>query len=308
MAYYPQPNRQKLSVGADGNALMNLIALQLIVFVLFAFVQVIYLFTYGKQGPAFYLDQVFPWIALPADAGQLLERPWTIVSHMFVHHGVWPVIANLLWLWAFGYIYQDFTGYRQIVPLFIYGSLAGALGFVLAHNLLPGTDSQPAWAWGAGPGVMAIAVATTLLAPNFRIFPMLHGGIPLWVVTVLFAIITFASIPYANFGDHLSRLAGGAMGFLFQAQLNRGRDMGAWMNRAWEWFNNLFNPDRPRKGQPPVKEQLFYKASVTPFRKQSNFTQQRVDEILDKINLKGFKSLTEEEKDILRRASSGDKE
>lgn len=305
MAYYPQQNRKKLSVGADGNALMNLIALLLIVFVIFAFIQVVYTFSYYKEGPARYHAEIFPWIALPADLGKLVTRPWTLFSFAFVHDGVWPIIGNLLWLWAFGYIYQELTGYRKLVPLFLYGSIAGAAAFLLAYNLIPGLrpDAATAQLWGAGPGVMAIAIATTVLAPDYRIFRALNGGIPLWVITVLFAIINLASIPFGESGTHIAQLAGAGIGFVFQVQQNRDRDWAAWMNRTWDWWVNLFNPDRPGK-RPSPKEELFYKATVPPFKKSTNFTQQRVDEILDKINQKGFKSLTEEERDILKRASS----
>ena len=305
MAYYPQQNRKKLSVGADGNALTNLIALLLIVFVIFAFIQVIYTFTFYKEGSARYHAEVFPWIAMPADLSKLAARPWTLLTHFFVHDGVFPVIGNLLWLWAFGYIYQDLTGYRTLIPLFLYGSLAGALAFLAAFNLIPGLRPEAAVAqlWGAGAGVMAIAIATTVLAPDYRIFPMLNGGIPLWVITLLYAVVTLALIPFSNPGEHIAHLAGAGLGFLFQVQHNRGRDWAAPLNRLWDWWTNLFNPDRPGKSPSP-KEQLYYKATVPPFKKTSNLSQQRVDEILDKINQKGFKSLTEEEREILRKASS----
>jgi membrane associated rhomboid family serine protease len=304
MAYYPQQNRKKLSVGADGNALMNLIAILLMVFVIFAFIQVVYTFTYGKEGSLRYHAEIFPWMAMPADPKLLIQRPWTFLTHPFVHDGVWPVLANLLWLWAFGYIYQDLTGYRKLIPLFLYGSYAGAAVFLLSYNLIPGLRSElpNAMAWGAGSGVMAIAIATTVLAPDYRIFPMLNGGIPLWVLTLIFAIIDLATIPYSTPGEHLSRLAGAGMGFLYQTQQNRGRDWSGWMNGTWDWLTNLFNPDKPGKAPAP-KEQLYYNASVPPFKKKSNFTQQRVDEILDKINQRGFKSLTDEEREILKRAS-----
>jgi membrane associated rhomboid family serine protease len=234
MSYYPPQNRKKLTVGADGNALMNLIAILLMLFVVFAFIQVVYTFSYGKEGAAHYHAEVFPWVAMPADLKLLLQRPWTFLTHPFLHDGVWPVVANMLWLWAFGYIYQDLTGYRKLIPLFLYGSYAGAVIFLLAYNLIPGLQPEGphAFAWGAGSGVMAIAIATTVLAPDYRIFPMLNGGIPLWVVTLLFAIIDLATIPYNTPGEHLSRLAGAGMGFLFQTQSNRGRDWSGWMNGA----------------------------------------------------------------------------
>ena len=70
-----------------------------------------------------------------------------------------------------------------------------------------------------------------------------------------------------------------------------------------DWINDLFNPDKPRRGQKSIKEQLFYKSSSDPYRRTPNVTQQRIDDILDKINQKGYNSLTAEEKDLLKRAS-----
>jgi DNA-binding MarR family transcriptional regulator len=55
------------------------------------------------------------------------------------------------------------------------------------------------------------------------------------------------------------------------------------------------------------KEEVFYNTrGQKPFIKRTNVTQQKVDEILDKINQKGYSRLSEEEKDLLNRASEGD--
>jgi hypothetical protein len=45
---------------------------------------------------------------------------------------------------------------------------------------------------------------------------------------------------------------------------------------------------------------------VQPFKKANIITQQRIDEILDKISQKGYHSLTEDEKEMLKRASQED--
>ncbi|MDB5195752.1 MAG: rhomboid family intrarane serine protease [Flaviaesturariibacter sp.] len=307
MAYYPSPNRRKLSIGADGNALMMLIAVQLMVFILLAFIKVVYYFTYGAEGVGHYQQDILQWVTLPASLSSLAHRPWTVITHFLVHDGVWHLIANMLWLWAFGFIFQDLTGYRKLIPVFIYGALAGAVAFIAAYNLIPGLRSSlpVAEALGASAGVMAIAIATTVVAPDYRIFPMINGGIPLWVLTLVFAIIDLATIPYDNPGGHIAHLAGAGMGFLFATQMQRGRDWSGWMNATWDWITNLFNPDRPAKGR-VIKSDLFYKASVPPFKKNSNLTQQKVDEILEKIHQKGYNSLSEDEKEILKRASKED--
>lgn len=137
MSYYQQENRSKLGIGQDGNTLTMLIAVQLVAFVLLAFVKVIYYFTYGKEGLPLYHEQVLNWVALPAHLPTLLTRPWTIITHFFVHDGVWHILGNMLWLWAFGYILQDLTNPRKVVPIFIYGAFAGALAYLLSFNLIP---------------------------------------------------------------------------------------------------------------------------------------------------------------------------
>jgi membrane associated rhomboid family serine protease len=306
MSYYQQQNRHKLSIGQDGNALTMLIAINLVVFAILAFIHVIYYFTYGNpEGTSLFQEQIMKWVALPANLGELAEKPWTVLTYMFVHGGVWHILGNMLWLWAFGHILQDLTGNRKIAPLYFYGAIAGALAFIAAYNLIPGLKGQveSVSLVGASAGVMAIAIGTTVLAPGYRIFPMLNGGIPLWVITVLYLIIDLATIPYNNAGGHISHIAGAAIGFAFVKAFMRGKDWGAWINNFFDWVNNLFNPDKPKKGK-VVKSQLFYKATVKPFTKTPLVTQQRIDELLDKINQKGYQSLSEEEKEFLKRASA----
>ena len=308
MAYSEKEYKQRVSLGQSNNALTMLIIVNLVTFVILAFIKVMFHFLYRGEGEAIglYEQQILKWFILPADIGQLASRPWTIITHMFVHDGIMHILGNMLWLWMFGYIMQDLTGNRKLIPIFIYSGLAGALSFILAYNFLPGlkSDILPV-ALGASAGIMGIAVATTMVAPGYRLLPMLNGGIPLWIVTVLYLIIDLATIPYNNTGGHIAHLAGGFMGFMFIVLLRRGYDWSEWMNNFFDWVNNLFNPDKPRKGK-DIKDELFYKSGSAPFKKTPNVTQQRVDEILDKINQKGYNFLTDEEKDLLKRASKED--
>lgn len=305
MSYYRQQNRSRLTIGNEGNSLTLLIAIHLMVFVLLAFIKVVYYFTYGAEGVSFYHQNILSWVALPAQLDVLIKRPWTLLTHMFVHDSVWHLIANMLWLWAFGYILQDLTGEKKLFPIFFYGALAGAFAFLLSYNIIPALKADPRPAIGASAGVMAIAIATTALAPKYRIFPMINGGIPLWIITLIFVIIDLATIPYNNPGGHIAHLAGAGMGFLFVVMLRKGYDWSTWISNFFDWVNNLFNPDKPKKGQ-SVKTQLFYKSNVKPFNKTAHLTQQKVDEILDKISQRGYGSLTDEEKEVLKRASKED--
>lgn len=307
MSYYQQRNRYRLSIGQDGNALTMLIAINLVAFVILAFVKVVYYFSTPDEGVRLFYNNFFSWLTLPVDFSSFLSKPWTLITHMFVHdtENVWLILGNMIWLWSFGYILQDLTGSRQIIPLFLYGAFAGAIAFMVACNIPALKPFITIPAFGASAGIMAIAIGVTTLAPNYRIFPMLNGGIPVWVITVLYAIIDLALIPKYSLGGYIDHITGAIMGFVYMMMLQKGKDWGNWMNNFYDWVSNLFNPDKPKKGK-SVKTQLFYKATVQPFTKTSTITQQRIDEILDKISQKGYNALSEDEKEILKRASQED--
>lgn len=306
MSYYEREYKRRLLVGQGNTALITLIAIHLIMFVMFFFVETFLQARYQVKAQAFevYNNNVLSWIVLPADMSRLASRPWTIITHMFMETSTWKLIANMLWLAAFGRILQDLTGNRKIFPVFLYGSLGGAIAFVLTYNFLPSLKDQlpTAYAMGAGAGVIALAVATTMVSPTYRIFPMLAGGFPLWILTAVFAVVDLSGIRIADKATYFSHLSGALVGFLFMYFFRRGYDWGEWMNNFWDWFNNLFNPDKPKKGR-EIKQELFYKSTTQPFKKTPNVTEQRIDEILDKINQKGYASLNEEEKELLKRAS-----
>ncbi len=304
MSYYQQRRRGGLTIGQDGNALVMLIAVQLVIFVLFQFIKIVYYFTDGAEGVALYRQDILSWVILPSHLPTLLTRPWTLITHFFIHDDIWHLLGNMLWLWGFGHIFQDLSGNKKLIPVFVYGALAGAFLFLLSYNVIPVLAQAQTPALGASAGVMAIAIATTVMAPGYRIFPLLNGGIPLWVITLLYVIIDLAMIPVSNTGGHIAHLGGAAAGFLFMVQLQKGRDGSIWMNAFFDWVTNLFNPDKPKRGK-VIKSQKFYKSNVPPFKKTSvSLSQQRVDEILDKINQKGYHTLSPEEKEILKRASS----
>ena len=164
----------RLSLGEDSNNLITLIAINLVMFVGFAFVKLIYVFNHGsEQGLILYNTSVLPWFTLSSDFNTILSRPWTILTHMFMHDGVLHVFANMLWLWGFGYLLQGIAGSKKIIPVFIYGALAGAIAFVLAFNFIPALKPEVhiATALGASAGVMGVAVAATMLAPGISNFP-----------------------------------------------------------------------------------------------------------------------------------------
>ncbi|WP_301923504.1 rhomboid family intramembrane serine protease [Ferruginibacter sp.] len=302
---FGQP-RKRFTLGQDGNALMGLLTINIIFFLLLLTLKVTYFFF--QKGEIDFFREALQYFEMPAQLSRLAERPWTILTYMFSHVSVMQILSNMLWLWAFGFILQELTGNKKLIPVYIYGGLAGALVFIIANYTLPALRSAVSGATmlGANAATMAVAVATTTLAPNFRFFRNLNGGIPIWVLTMIYILIDFAGIASAGAAFSLSHLAGGAAGFVFIFLLRKDIDGSLWMNNFYNWFMNLFNPDKKGKVA-RIKEKVFYNTEGRkPYKKKPNITPQRVDEILDKINQKGYHLLTEEEKNILKRASEED--
>lgn len=295
--------RSRISIGDDNNGLMALIAINAMVFVVFGLIQVIYQMSQSTIMAFQY--EVLRWAILPAKLSTLAYEPWTVLTYMFVHSGVILTIVNLMWLWAFGSILQNVAGNKVVIPLYLYGGFAGALFFIAASYAFPVLRDQLDYLTfsGANASIFAVAIATTTITPNYKIFPMLGGGISLWVITLVYVVISIASGGASP--AHLAAYSGGAlMGFLFMTSYQKGKDWGLWMNELYTWFINLFEPGTKSMSGRSIRNAFFYKTGDhKPFIKTPAITQEKIDLILDKINQLGYDRLTDEEKTILKKAS-----
>ena len=295
--------RKRMNLGQEGNTLVQLLVLNAFIFVILQFAYVCFLLT-GHDVDSF-MSHVYNWFILPANPEKIAWRPWTLISFMFSDHLLFRFVSNMFWLWSFGYILQDLTGNRKLIPIYLYGGIGGAVCFVLSHIVFPQahahieTDSLSA----ANCSIAAVAVATTIISPDYRIFPMISGGIPIWILTVVFILLNLSGVPNGDLATYIAYAAGAGMGFLYVDQLRRGRDGSIWINQFFDWLGDLFNPEKKRKSK-NKKDEFYYNVSGTqPYKKIPNITQKRIDEILDKINQQGYRFLTSEEKEILKRAA-----
>lgn len=302
--YYRKDYLKERSIFQPGfdNAIVSLIIFNLIVFTTIFGLYLIYLVMYDKANlanPA-YTREIIGNLNVPADPSGFMYKPWTALSYMFTHthFGFFRLFANMLWLWSFGYIFQSVAGSSRVIPVYLYSGFVAAIVFVVAY-FLADTNLAPEMAGAAAP-IVGLSVAATVMSPGYRIFPMLGNGIPLWVLTAIFLIIDLGTVSM-SMNLLPAHAAAGVMGYVFAAMLKNGKDMGEWMSRFANWCLDLFNPEK--KYHSKQKETLYYKAEKKPFVKKPNLTQQKLDEILDKINQKGYDTLTEEEKEFLRKAS-----
>jgi membrane associated rhomboid family serine protease len=297
----------RLSLGEGRNMVTQLLVVNLTIFVFLFFTLVLY--KLEEVSELQFHQDIMTWLRLPGDSSKVLSRPWTLVTSLFTHIGVWQVFTNMVWLWCFGTFMQHLAGYQRILPLYLFGGIVGNLFYVAGMQFIPSFHALAGGEYllGAGGSVMAIAVGVTTIAPRYRIFPLLAGGISLWVVTVLFAVLAVgSSFTSSSYGyTYLPSLAGGALaGWLYMYQWKKGKDWGAGFNRLTFKLTHVFHPASQRINPDDfIRHYAVSDNDQQPFRRIGKVPEQRLNEILDKINQNGLSSLTPDERDTLLRAS-----
>lgn len=284
----------------------RLVAINIIVFIAVNLVGVaLWLANADEQTFRKASETVIDYLGVPSSLNHLLYRPWTLITYAFVHQGLLHLLFNMLLLYWFGNILADFAGNKRVLPVYILGALVGALLFIAGYNLLPVLKPSIGMPMiGASAGVLALVVAAATLVPDYSITLFLIGAVRIKWLALALVIIDIISLPLSNAGGHLAHLGGAICGFIYIAQLRRGRDLGRWIHETAEYASN------PRLGKHKLRT---VHKSVKPASKNHSSTQQlkdlrlqeeQLDRILDKISQSGYESLTKDEKDFLFRYSN----
>lgn len=280
------------------NALMRIILINLIVFLVLLFLEVILTITGAEQIYAMIVNQ----LTLASSLGVFILQPWTLITYFFTHTGFFHVLFNLLWLYWFGKIIMEFLGSNRLLSLYVLGGIAGGLFYMLIYNILPFFASQVDYAkmLGASAGVFAVVVAAATLYPNYTFFLFLIGPVKIKYIALFYVIVSFAETTGSNAGGNLAHLGGALLGFLFIRQLQKGTDLGKPVIHTLDYIQSFF------VSKPKIKVTYSRKPSAKAAPKTAhkpNSNQEEIDLILDKISESGYESLSKEEKQKLFNAS-----
>lgn len=251
------------------------------------------------------MDGVFgtllSFFAAPAALTKLIFRPWTVISYMFTHIDLFHILFNMLWLYWIGSILKDMVGPKKIVPIYLFGGLAGVGLYLIAYNLLPAFSGDVAYAQviGASAGVYAVVFAAATVVPNYPIRLILIGAVPLKYLAFVPLLIDALSIPNGNAGGKIAHIGGAAFGFIFIKMLQNGTDLSKGINGLLDSIGTSLKSTR--KGP-----KVAYRNNNPQKKASANdpITQKKIDTILDKISEKGYNNLSAEEKDILFKYSN----
>jgi rhomboid family protein len=287
------------------NGLVQIILINIVVYVALIFIKVILTFSGGAGA----YDQLMQWLMLPAFVPEFLRKPWTLITYFFLHERFFHILFNMLFLYWFGKIIKEFLGGSKVVNLYVLGGLAGGIFYILIYNTVPyfAERIDASMMLGASAGVFAVVVGAATFMPNYTIFLMFIGPMRIKYIALFYVILAFAQSTGVNAGGELAHLGGAALGFFYIKKLQQGSDWGSWLHSFFGFIKSFF------KSQPKVK--VTYRKSAgskktrtasaaTESRPDSgNTSQEEIDAILDKISQSGYESLTKEEKQKLFNAS-----
>lgn len=216
-------------------------------------------------------------------------RIWEFLTFQFLHASVGHVLFNCIGLYFFGPWMERWWGSKKFLIYYLLCGAAGAAFFTLLTflHILP-TDTYSALV-GASAGIYGILVGVAVVAPDLRVM-LLFPPIELSMRQLAIALLVISSGAIllslgGNEGGEAGHLGGAILGFILM-----------------RYPHLLGGTQRVQI----VRPRAFQRRFESKLRPRSRFEADQdsaVDQILDKVSREGFQSLTDAERDILRKAS-----
>ena len=238
------------------------------------------------------------WFELSSSWGDLLFKPWTLVTYSFLHSGFFHLFWNMYLLFFASRLFLNLFQEKTFFNVYFLGVLVGGFTFMTSYALFPAFQNSSPMMIGASAGVMAVLIFMSTYSPDLEVRLILFN-VKLRYLGLAFVLLDVIQIPYGNAGGHLAHIGGAALGFFYVQRLNKGTDIGIPFERFVDSILKIFKKKSSLKTV--YRNTSNKKAQDSSAQKDSNF-QKRIDEILDKISASGYESLTKEEKEFLFRA------
>lgn len=220
---------------------------------------------------------------------EILVRPWTIVTYMFLHAGLGHIFFNMLALFFFGPRLEVRLGGRDFLILYFAAGITGAL-FSLIEFITPlGSPYNPIV--GASGAVFGVMLGYAYYWPRDRIF--IWGILPV-EARLFVGVMTAVSLYFGYRGGggvaHFAHLGGFLGGYLYLKWME-------YRSPARRFKAKLAAPARS-KGNP--RDDLKRWESI-PRDQLHPVNREELDRVIAKIRQSGIGSLTADERAFLER-------
>ncbi|WP_295122480.1 rhomboid family intramembrane serine protease [uncultured Chitinophaga sp.] len=283
----------------QGNTVNHLLLWNTAIFLVVGILRLFAMASSNAASASFFL---YDNLALHSDIPTLIQKPWGFITYMFTHQAVFHFLFNMLNLYFFGNLFRSDIGQRRVLPVYILSSILGGLLFVLAYNVIPGLGVGGTLV-GASASIMCFITATAMTLPNMEL-NILLASIRLKWLAIAIVVIDIISIPEGNIGGIIAHMGGALFGVLYVLALRGGLEPA----KPLIWlFGKLSNINTKREPAPSRGFKTF-KPKKSPLkvvkRSGEENRQQKLDILLDKINERGYDSLSSEEKSWLKKYSN----
>ncbi|MDR2981316.1 MAG: rhomboid family intramembrane serine protease [Puniceicoccales bacterium] len=246
---------------------------------------------------------------------------WTIVTYSFLHASFFHLLGNMIGLWCMGEFIDKSEGRARLLTVYAGGILAGAAAWLTLSFL-----AKPGWnvpCLGASAGVFALLAYALFKLYNEPIRIFIYFILPLtlrskWVLAGL-AVITLGGlflweIPATTGWWPVSGWLADTLPIAHSAHLGGM----LWGAAVFAWAKlRAGNGQKVQRKLQPLRQTVFVHntnktftghnsnanpGNITPFtRNDPEYLRAEADRILDKMNAEGYKSLTQEERELLGR-------
>ncbi len=220
-----------------------------------------------------------------------LQKPWTYLSYIFIHKDFLHLLINMFVLWSFGKLFIRNYGFRSFLALFFIGGILGALNYQLIYSLFHTINEylRPLPLLGASGSIICIAFAYVFREPELKLRINQDNAIPYTYLGYAFLALQLLTLLWGgdNIGGELAHLGGGLTGIAYAyLLLHKSIDISEPIAKTIDWLI------------------LKWEALVYRFYKKKNATRQRpniakLQEIERKMRHSGYRSLDEDERNLL---------
>lgn len=223
---------------------------------------------------------------------------WRLITYQFVHANFWHIFGNMLLLYFFGPLMENWWGSRRFLAFYLLCGMSGAVVYTLFALGAPavifdmdllaakGIEATKVPLVGASGACFGILVGCAVLYPKQRVM-LLIPPIPMSMRTlaIVAMVVVGLSLIFGadNAGGEAAHLGGAVLGIVlirFPNMLNFADNLGA-VRTNFQVKRMQHAAERERRRE---ADQIA-----------------EVDRVLDKVREKGLASLTESEKRILQR-------
>jgi membrane associated rhomboid family serine protease len=220
---------------------------------------------------------VVPYLAMPTNEWELLFKPWSLITYMFLHVDFFHLLFNLMLLYFIGVLFQSILGEKRLLYLYVMSGLVGALFLLITKWVFP--YFMGSYLMGASAAVMGIIAALAIYTPEYTVHLFFLIQMPFkYFALITFIISTLLDFSF-NTGGKITHIGGALFGLLYAYYLKKGIDL---------------------KSLSFIRMKTDKEESI---RKRFRDDDEYLDYLLDKISTRGYNSLSKKEKEDLFKIS-----